>query len=194
VVEAVNRVGDESFDLLGVLDDSPTAMNLERLHDRNVDYLGSMPEWLALGQQAEYVVAIGSPSIRRRISEQLELAGLHAATLIHPRAVIGSRVTFARGSIVCGGVHISTNCSIGAHVHLNPNCTIGHDTVIDDYVSINPGAIISGEVTVLPGALVGAGAVVLQGLEVGKGAVIGASACVVQNVAAAAIVKGVPAR
>ncbi|MCU1586447.1 MAG: sugar acetyltransferase [Microbacteriaceae bacterium] len=193
VVEAINGL-EPSFDLLGVLDDSPSDLNLQRLRDRNVDYLGSLAEWLPLGRQAEYVVAIGSPSIRRRISEHLDSAGFHAASLIHPHAIIGSRVTLAKGSIVCGGVHISTNCSIGAHVHLNPNCTVGHDAVIGDYVSVNPGAVISGEVNVFPDALVGAGAVVLQGLEVGEGAVIGASACVVKNVATAAIVKGVPAR
>jgi len=42
--------------------------------------------------------------------------------------------------------------------------------------------------------MIGAGAVVLQGRRIGADAIVGAGACVVRDVPAGAVVKGVPAR
>lgn len=182
------------FDLLGVLDDQPSAQNLARLAARDVVWLGTVRSWLDRPADARFVVAIGTPSVRRKVVEELVAAGRRPATLVHPRAMIGSAVHIGDGSVVCGGVHISTNVQVGAHAHLNPNATIGHDTTLGDYVSVNPAATVSGDVVVGDGVLVGAGAVVLQGLTLGADSVVGASACVVDDVAASSTVKGVPAR
>lgn len=187
VVEAVG-----SHRLLGVLDDSPSDLNLERLAARGIRYLGSVGQWTAAGDRAEYLIAIGSPAARERVAAQF--AGYTAATLVHPLAGVGSANVIGAGSIVCAGVQISTNVRIGRHVHLNPSAVVGHDTVIDDFVSVNPAATISGDVRVGQRVLVGAASVILQGLCVGADAVVGAAACVVRDVAPGATVKGVPAR
>lgn len=195
VVEAVNgSASTPVFTLLGVLDANPTDANLDRLAARGIRYLGTESHWLATRQVAQYLIGIGSPAVRRSVDQRFSAAGLIAASAVHPSAIIGSAFTISAGSIICGGVHISTNVTLGRQVHLNPHVTLGHDSVVGDFVSINPGAIISGDVTVGAGALVGAGATVLQGLSVGPDAVIGASACVVRDVSPATTVKGVPAR
>lgn len=180
------------FTLLGVLDDAPSPTNLERLQRRGIAHLGSVDDWLADGDDAEYVIAIGQPALRRTLVGRF--GDRTAATLVHPSAGIGSVAAIGRGGIVCAGVQVSTNVQLGTHVQLNPNTTIGHDAVLHDFVSINPAATISGECVIASGALVGAGAVVLQGLTVGPDAVVGAAACVVRDVPAATTVKGVPAR
>ncbi len=71
---------------------------------------------------------------------------------------------------------------------------MGHDCVFDDHVSVNPLAAVSGEVRLESGVLIGTTAAVLQGLRVGRDATVGAGACVVRDVPAGAVVKGVPAR
>lgn len=48
--------------------------------------------------------------------------------------------------------------------------------------------------TAQTGALLGAGSIVLQSLNAGTKSTIGAAACVTKEVAAEAIVKGIPAR
>lgn len=195
VLDEVNRSSREpGYELLGVLDDRPSDLNLERLSARGVPWLGAVGSWLQQVQDARFVVAIGAPGVRKKVVGELVAAGLRPATLVHPRAMVGSAMTIGDGSVVCGGVHISTNVRIGAHVHLNPNATVGHDSELRDYASVNPGAIISGDVVVGEGALIGAGAVVLQGLTVGADGLVGASACVVRDVPTGATVKGVPAR
>lgn len=195
VVEAINRAASELvFNVLGVVDANPSAENLARLDARGIPYLGTDSAWLDGGVRADYLIGIGNPAARKVVDAAFTSAGFSAATAVHPAATIGSAVTIGEGSIVCGGVQVSTNVSLGRHVHLNPNSTIGHDSDLRDFVSINPAATISGEVTLGPCTLIGAGAVVMQGIAIGAGALVGASACVVRDVPHAKTVKGVPAR
>lgn len=191
-LDVIDAIG--GYDVLGVLDIDPSAQNLERLAERGTAYLGTEDDWLAAGGSAQYVIGVGEPAKRAQVEEKFSGSGLTAATVIHPSAVIGSRVTIEEGVVICGGVQVSTNVRLGRFVHLNAHATIGHDSVLSDFVSINPAATISGAVTIGAGTLVGAGAVVLQNLQVGADAVVGASACVVRNVPNGATVKGVPAR
>lgn len=196
ILEVINRhAWVPEISILGVVDDAPSALALSRLADRGYKHLGGLAEWLSSGTEAMYIVAIGNPVVRGRICSAFDSeTTMEPFTVIHPSAVIGSRVRLGKGSVVCAGVQISTNVDIGNHVHLNPGAIIGHDTALKDFVSINPGAIVSGDVTVLESSLVGAGAVVLQGLTVGARSTVGAGGVVTRGVGTGVVVKGVPAR
>lgn len=195
VIEAINAVTRDSvWDVIGVVDDAPAEIQIERLRDREIRLLGEIEANRELFDGTHYVVGIGSPSVRARIAEKVEAWGAKPATLVHPGAVVGTRVVIAAGSVVCGGVQISTNVRLGSHAHVNPGAVIGHDTALDEFVSVNPGAVVSGEVLVGARVLIGAGAVVLQGLAIGDDSVIGAAACVTKGVPAGVVVVGVPAR
>ncbi len=195
VIEAINAAAEQPvYELLGVLDDAPSTENLDRLTARNVPHLGGVSGWLSHRNTVNYLVAIGNPSIRRQIVKQFDDHELASPSIAHPTAVIGSQVAFGVGVVVCAGVQVATNVRLGNHVHLNANATIGHDSTLSEFVSVNPAATVSGECAVEEAVLVGAASVILQGLTISAGATVGAGACVVRNVAAGAIVKGVPAR
>ena len=177
-----------------MLDDGPSEPNLRRLRARGIPYLGTVKDNLGALAGARYVVAVGDPAVRRRLVATLAVAGARPHTLVHPSAVLGSEVRTGAGSVVCAGVQVSTNVTLGRHAHLNPGCIVGHDTVLGEFVSLNPGAILSGVCTVEDGVLVGAGATVLQGLTLGAGSLVGAAACVTRSVPPRAVATGVPAR
>jgi len=142
----------------------------------------------------EYLVAIADPTARDRLARLLDTRGLAAATLVHPRAIVGPETTVAAGSLVMGGAHVSSSVRIGPHAQVHYNATIGHDTRLESCSAVFPGANVAGAVVVDEGATVGSGAVVLQGLRIGAGAIVGAGAVVTRDVAPGAVVIGVPAR
>lgn len=196
VLEAVNRQsGQPEYLIQGVADDSPSDHDLEVLHRRGIEYLGSTDDVLNLSHRNfRYLVAIGNPASRQYVDNKFRDAGFIATSVVHPTAVIGSNFQMEAGVVICAGVQISTNVSLGKHVHINPGGIIGHDARLSCYVSVNPGAIVSGHVDVKSRTLLGAGAIVLQGLTVGEGALVGAGAVVVRHVPSGSVVKGVPAR
>lgn len=195
VVVAINEFfGETRYEVLGVVDDSPSETNLRRLADRDVAYLGTTSDWLNLAPPTYYTVGIGDPVSRGRIASVFDEAGHLPVSLIDPDAVVGTRAKISPGVVIRAGAKICTNVTLQRHVYVNFNVVVGHDTVCEDYVSLNPGALISGECSIREAALVGAGAVVLQGLEVGEAAVVGAGACVTRPVPAGRVAMGIPAR
>ena len=76
VLDAMVAAG-EPVEIVGVLDDGPSEMNLARLADRGVTYLGTIDDWLTGGDlSVRFVLGIGSPSIRRTLVAKLAAAGL----------------------------------------------------------------------------------------------------------------------
>lgn len=195
VIDAINAANPRPvWTVAGVVDDSPSEVNLERLGNRGVKFLGGTHVPLQWPSRAHYAIGIGSPRVRKLISDRYDASGMTAATLIHPTATRGFDVRVGAGSVICAGVRLTTNIQLGRHVHLNLNVTVGHDTTLGDFVSVNPLASVSGDCVIEAGVLVGVAGVVLNGLTVGAGATVGGSACVVRDVPVDTVVKGVPAR
>jgi len=193
VIEAINGV-HETYRVVGMVDDAPSPVFLERLTVRGYRHLGSIDEWLASGDGERFVVGVGTPAVRAAMVARIGEHATAATALIHPTASIGSQFVAGEGTVVCAHATISTNVRLGAHVHVNPAAVIGHDSTCADYVSLNPGATVSGEVEIGFRALIGAKAVILQGLRVGPDATLAASACLTKNAPSAATLVGIPAR
>lgn len=194
--EILDVLRDQDRRIRGVVDDAPSAANLALLHAQDVPWLGTVDTLIADGSpdEFEFLIGVGSSSVRETIDRRLTDAGFEAGRAIHSSATWGFGVTFAPGVVVCAGTRLTTNIEVGRHVHLNLNVTVGHDTVLGDYTSVNPGAAVSGSVTIEKGVLVGANAFILQGLTVGEASLVGASSAVVRTVAPRTTVAGVPAR
>jgi sugar O-acyltransferase (sialic acid O-acetyltransferase NeuD family) len=137
------------------------------------------------------VLAIGDNSTRRVLAERLHLVWL---TVVHPSALVDSRVSLGEGTVVFTHSVIQPDTHVGRHVIINTAATIDHDCGIGDFAHIAPGVSIGGKVTVEAGSLVGIGAAVTPGVLIGAWAVVGAGAAVTRNVDPNTTVAGVPSR
>lgn len=194
LVEAINDARGPLWTVEGFVDDSPSAADQVRVGALGSVVLGPVS---LLSQQvapSSVVIAVGSPPARAALAGRLASSGSQFPSLVHPAATVGSRVTLGPGAVIAAGARLSTNIELGAHVHVDQNVTVGHDTRIGDYSRLNPQACVSGSVQIGAGVLVGANATILPALSIGRGATIGAQACVVRDVPAHTVVKGVPAR
>lgn len=144
------------------------------------------------------VVAVGDPTLRRRIVEGVA-AGRAFATVVADTMRRRGRSEIGQGAVLCDGVVITDHVRIGHHFLANPHACVMHDCTIGDFVTLAPGATVNGNVEIGDGAYVGAGAVIKQGApgrprRIGAGAVIGMGAVVTRDVAPGETVVGNPAR
>ena len=172
-----------------VADDEPDCRLLAQV---GATWLGPIAELEAI--EADYVIAIGDPTIRAAIHALASGWGRSAASLWHTTAHRAYDVHWQPGTVVLANASVTSNVRLGLHVHINLNATVAHDCELGDYVTVNPGANINGAVIIGEAATVGSGAVIRQGITIGAEAVVGAGAAVVRDVEPGTTVVGVPAR
>jgi sugar O-acyltransferase (sialic acid O-acetyltransferase NeuD family) len=179
------------YDVVGVVDDG--VPDLGRLDRLSVSLIGPVESVGNL--DARYVIAIGSPSVRRVVDQRLTALGASAAApMIHPSAWVGLDVELALGVVVCAGAIVTTNVRLGRHTHLNLQATVGHDCDIGKYVTVAPMTAISGNVTLEDEVELGTGVSIIPGVSIGRGAMVGAGAVVTRDIAPGTVAVGVPAR
>jgi UDP-perosamine 4-acetyltransferase len=142
----------------------------------------------------EVVIAIGSPSVKKRISERLKILGFTFPNLIHPSSVVSNRAIFGEGVIV------SPNCTVSPNVHLKDFCYlnfgvgVGHDAVLGNYCQVNPGVQLGGFSSIGDETLIGSGSSILQGVKIGNSVTVAAGSVVFSRVADGSTMMGNPAK
>jgi sugar O-acyltransferase (sialic acid O-acetyltransferase NeuD family) len=189
LVEAVNTVRP-TYRFLGFLDDgSPDRIPLAR---RGARVLGGAGALAVL--DADYLVGIADPGTRRALDERAGATGRRAATLVHPRAVVGGDVVLGPGTVVGALASVTTNVRTGRGTLIGIGASIAHDCRLGDYATLLSGARLGGAVIVDDGVCVGPQAVVASGLRIGPATTVGAGAVVVRDLPGGVLALGVPAR
>jgi sugar O-acyltransferase (sialic acid O-acetyltransferase NeuD family) len=179
--------------VLGVLDDDPgkagTALGtaavlgpLERVRDH---------------PGAELLLCAGKGSVRRDLAVRLAAIGVgddRYATVVDPSVRISSSCSVGVGSILLGGVVLTSDVRIGRHVVCMPHVTLTHDDDLADYVTLTAGVSLGGGVIVGEAAYIGMNAAIRERLSVGRGCVLGMGAALIVDQPPATVYAGVPAR
>lgn len=151
-----------------------------------------------LSPDCRFAVALGDGVQRRRVANACLDQGLKPISIIHPDAEVSRWTSLAEGVVICAGVVITVNVTLGAYVHVNVGCTISHDVSLGEFTTLSPGVHIAGHVQIGRDVFIGTGASIINGrpghpLIIGDGAVVAAGACVTDTVEPSAMVAGVPA-
>lgn len=190
VLKRISELKD-SINLAGFLDDSFSVADEREIF--GVKIIGRIDEVLKLNQDNSnyFVIAIGSNSIREKISLKYKL---NYYTIIHPSSIIGNNVELCEGSVVMAGTIINSYTKIGKHCIINSGAIIEHDNLIEDFVHIAPKCVTAGGVKIRKSSWIGIGSSVIQNLEIGAESFIGAGSVVVKNIGEKVKAYGNPCR
>lgn len=148
-----------------------------------------------LVQDPRFVLGVGKPVVRKKISELLLAKGGKLHSAIANTAVISvNNVSLEDGLNIMHQVFISANAIIKKGALINTCAKIHHDCYIGEYTEISPNVTITGGCSVGTLCSIGAGAVVIPGKKIGNNVVIGAGAVVTTDIPDNSLAVGVPAK
>lgn len=140
----------------------------------------------------EFVIAIGDPHIREKITDILNVKWY---TAIHPTAVISSLdVEIGEGTVVMANAVINSCAKIGRHCIINTGAIVEHDNILSDYVHLSPNVALAGMVSVGKSTHIGTGACTKQVVNIASNCIIGAGSVIVRDINESGTYVGVPAR
>ncbi|MFS2137717.1 acetyltransferase [Duganella sp. Dugasp56] len=148
----------------------------------------------APGAEEVYLLGPTTPAREQLALELTQRFGLRFTTLIHPTAYVSPLATLGQGVFVGANSVVGPGAVLEDHVFVNRGVTIGHDTRIGAYSRVQPGANVGGLSNIGCRVTVAIGATTLERLVIGDDAFVGAGAVAVGDVAAGALVVGVPAK
>lgn len=184
------RDAGEPVSIIGFLDDDQTLTGKFFL---GLPVLGTLADRVHIAHDF-LIVAVGDNRTRAKIFQHCRREGSKFGLAKHPMAVMAQDVQVGDGSMICAGVVVNPQTTIGVNAILNTGCTVDHHSCLADHVHIAPGANMGGEVHVGEGALVGIGATVMPRRKIGAWSIVGAGSLVHEDVPDGAVVVGVPAR
>lgn len=177
------------WEFTGYLDD-----NLQALDGFPSQYkvLGKVKEF-AIRQDDYIIIAIADSKIRSNLYNYFEKKS-SIFTYISDRAFIGQYVNIGKGSIICSGVKITTNCQIGNSVIMNIDCRIGHDSTIGDFCSFMSAADLGGGSKIGERVFIGTKGTIIPRLTICDDVIIGAGSVVIKKIVKPGTYFGNPAK
>ena len=140
------------------------------------------------------ITAIGNNIARAEKFNLLKITGFQMISIVHPQAMIDTKVSYGDNVIIEMGTAIHTHSTIGNNVFLGGETLVGHHNTIGNHVLVGGNVSFGGSVVVEDYVSLGVGASIKPGIRLGKGSVIGVGAAVIKDVEPGTTVVGVPAK
>jgi UDP-3-O-[3-hydroxymyristoyl] glucosamine N-acyltransferase len=146
LIDDINSVQIQ-FQILGFLDDN----GLLSSNIRGYFVLGGSDE-IGNHENAQYVIAIANPALRKSMFEKVKLKGKQLPNIIHPSSKIDKHAAIKwdqiEGNILAANTFLSCDVHLGNNNFLNVGLILSHDTIIGNHNAIMQGCILNGLIEV----------------------------------------------
>lgn len=142
----------------------------------------------------EIAIAVGEPSVRRKLAEKVGAAGFRLCTLVHPNAKISPSAMLEEGVVVKSGAIVSCDARIRRNSFLQDCCLVGHDVHIGENTVVSSFVTCAGHVFVGSDCYLGVNACIKESTTIGSETIIGMGSVVLKNIPNEMIAMGNPAR
>lgn len=139
-----------------------------------------------------FIIAIGDPKTRVRISEYCLRLGLVPKTIIDRSANIAKQSIIGEGAYIGKNAIVNVDAKIEKYVIINSGVIIEHGTQVGAYTNISPHCTLAGSVKVGTTTYIGASSTIFQLKEVGSTTIIGAGSIVNRDIPSNVKAFGVP--
>ena len=182
----------DEFNVIGFVDDNKEIQD-KKIND--IPVVGGIPFLIDQKEETNVVIAIGNPTIRYKIYEQLkENKNIKFPNIIAKDVRISNSNKLGIGNIICTQSILTVNITLGNFNHINLDCTVGHDVILHDFVTVYPSVNISGNVVVGNYSELGTGTKIIQGKSVTENVIIGAGSVVIKDLIEKGTYVGSPVR
>lgn len=120
-------------------------------------------------------VTPGALATRLALLDRYRDAGIAAAVINHPSAVVSRTASVAEGVTLLAGAMVQPYARLGGGAIVNSGAVVEHHAEIGEGAHIGPGAVVLGGARIGARALIGANAVVLPGAVVEDGGLVKAT-------------------
>ena len=202
IVYGAGEFGSLIANVISYHDDLEIAAYGDDNHQQTTDHIDGVPvfgqkDLLNFAKQNNIklaITAIGNNTVRAEKFNLLKNTGFQMISIVHPQALIDTKVSYGDNVIIEMGTAIHTHSKIGNNVFLGGDALIGHHNIIGDHVLVGGNVSFGGSVVVEDYVSLGVGASIKPGIRLGKGSVIGVGAAVIKDVEPGTTVVGVPAK
>ena len=140
------------------------------------------------------IIAIGEPSSRELVCNNVIQAGYRLATLVHPSVYISKTTLLEDGVVIGANTIISCDVHIGMNTFIQNSATIGHDTIIGKHSVISAFDSLAGACVIGDRTYIGMSVPVKEKTRIGSDTIVGMGSVVIRDIPDNVIAMGNPAR
>ena len=186
LIKEINSV-TPTWNIKGFLNDFPVDLKDYCINEK---IIGTIKEWVP-SENEHFVMAIGSPMGKEKVSKHLKDKGAVFETLISPFARVSDSAVIEEGAVIMGRSNIGQCVKIGKFVVVG-DTTISLHSIVGDYSNTASYVNIYRDINIGKRVQIWSHAVILKAVE--DDAVVGAGSVVVSKVKAGTKVMGNPAK
>jgi len=187
-IKDCNESGLTNYEIKGFLDDTK---NIGDNH-LNIPIIGNTNT--KINNEAYYLITIGDPVTKEKMSKKYEDQNAKFATILHPASYIDSNAVIENGTIMAPFSFAGANSKIGKHNLINIYASIAHESITGDNVTLAPYSGTHANSKIGNNCFLGAQSVITKDIKIGNNVKISAGAVVYNDALDNKTAFGNPAR